>query len=456
MLNTFRNTLVGSLVLLSIPAVFAENVPPREPLRISVDASRFRGPDDSTAQVEVYYGFPQAGLTYVADSAGYTGTLDVTLTASLKDSLVYASRWLAPHTVMDTSAITRGVNLVSMHPVSLPGGEYVVKVLVRDLADQTRKDSVLLRLPVRPVGDDKTVLSDVEFASSIRLSDQRTVFHKNRFEVRPNVGGLFTENQTCYFYAEAYNLLVGENQGDYAVRSSVFDAVGREMSTWDRPQKRKFESRVIVDTVSIRSLKTGTYTLLVSLVDSAKKTIASTGKKFFVFNATLGLDSTLHSSAGSLPMNVYATMEEAELDEDWKQSKYEAMTDELTQFEGLKGAEAKRTFLTSFWRRRPAGLRDTYMARVAYTEQNFHMMGRKGYRTDRGRVYIVYGPPDDFERHPNESESRPYEVWTYNAIQGGVMFVFVLRNPGGDYELVHSTHRNELRDESWQRYLMVR
>jgi len=121
----------------------------------------------------------------------------------------------------------------------------------------------------------------------------------------------------------------------------------------------------------------------------------------------------------------------------------------------LQGVDSKRKFLTSFWRRRPTGMRDAYMARVAHANQNFHMMGRKGYRTDRGRVYIVYGPPDDYERHPNEPESRPYEIWTYNSIQGGVEFDFVLRSPGGDYELVNSTHRNELHDTNWQRYLTM-
>jgi hypothetical protein len=76
-------------------------------------------------------------------------------------------------------------------------------------------------------------------------------------------------------------------------------------------------------------------------------------------------------------------------------------------------------------------------------------MRREGYRSDRGRVHIMYGVPDDVERHPNETDMRPYEVWSYHAIQGGVVFVFVQRSTGGDYELLHSTHRNELHNENW-------
>ena len=443
------------LMLLAAATSHAQQIPPREPLRLTVDCARFRGPDDTTAQVELYYSFPQAGLTYVPDSAGMKGILDVILSAKLKDSVVYAAHWLAPHPISDTSLLSSGMNLVSIHSMSLSAGDYVFKLIARDVAAPVRKDSVVFRLPVRPIGEGKVMISDLEWASTIHLSDQKTLFYKNRFEVRPNVGGVYTQNVPCYYYAEAYNLLSGEDRSDYTLRSSVFDAVGREMLSWDRAQKRKLESRVIVDTVSIRNLKTGTYTFLLSVLDSSRKTLASSGKKFFVYNSQLGVDSSVQSAAGSLPLTIYATMDESELDQEFKESKYEALPDEQTQYSGLKGVDAKRKFLTNFWRRRPPGMRDEYMARVAYTNQNFRIMGKQGYRTDRGRVYIVYGPPDDYERHPNESEYRPYEVWTYNQIQGGVEFDFVLRSAGGDYELVNSTHRNELHDDNWQRYLSL-
>jgi GWxTD domain-containing protein len=447
-------TLMTVFLVMHLPA-FAQEVLPTEPLRLTVDCARFRGPDDSTAQVEVYYSFPQAGLTYVPDSAGYKATMDLMLTVKSKDSLVYGARWLAPYVVSDTALITRGASLVSLQSLSLPGGEYVVNLYGRDMANPSRTDSVTFRLPVHPVGSGKTVLSDVEFASSVRFSNQKTVFYKNKFEVRPGVGGVYSEMQPCFYYAEAYNLLNGDDQSDYILRSSVFDAVGREMLSWDHMHKRKYESRVIIDTISIRNLKTGTYTLLLSLLDSSKKTLTSSGKKFFVYNSVLGLDSTLQASAGSLPLTVYASMDEAEMDKEWKETRYEATSDEISQYSGLKGADAKRKFLSNFWRHRPLGLRDTYMARVAFANQYFHLMGKEGYRTDRGRVYIIYGAPDDCDRHPNESETRPYEIWTYNSIQGGVEFDFVLRSPGGDYELVNSTHRNELHDTNWQRYLSL-
>ncbi len=99
--------------------------------------------------------------------------------------------------------------------------------------------------------------------------------------------------------------------------------------------------------------------------------------------------------------------------------------------------------------KRGAGFREEYLARVSYVNANFAAMNREGYRTDRGRVYIMYGVPDEVERHPNETDMRPYEVWFYHSIQGGVEFDFVQKSVGGEYELVNSTHRNELHNSGW-------
>jgi GWxTD domain-containing protein len=184
--------------------------------------------------------------------------------------------------------------------------------------------------------------------------------------------------------------------------------------------------------------------------------MGSTAKKFFVLNRELGIDSTLLSASTGVPLAEYMSMDESELDREFLWARWETLDAEKEQYESLKGVEAKRKFLSDFWRRRGPGFREEYLSRVAYSNANFNMMGRQGYRTDRGRVRIVYGAPDDIERHPNEGDSKPYEIWSYHNIQGGVIFVFVLRNEGGDYELVHSTHRNELHDENWDRVGITR
>ncbi|HEX9006808.1 MAG TPA: GWxTD domain-containing protein [Bacteroidota bacterium] len=449
-------TLVNGLllVLLAVSAASAEVLTPHMPFRLSIDLARFRGADDSTASIELYYAIPQGGVTYRSDSAGFTGGIDLTVLVNGKDSLVYGDRWIVPALIKDTAALSRNMNLVGLYQFPLRQGEFTLKVIGRDRNDPSRRDSLQMKFPVRPVTGEKTVLSDLEFATTIRQSKDKTPFYKNTLEVVPNVGGVYAENQPCFYYAEAYNLLVGSDRSDYLVRTAVYDAIGREVENHERPKKRLAESSVLVDQVGVKSMHSGTYVMVVSLLDSAKKTLTSSSRKFYVLNTRLGVDSSMLAASSGVPLAVYASMDESELDEEFRQIRYEASDVERTQFSKLQGAEAKRKFLSDFWRRRPAGFRDEYMQRVGYANQNFGVMGKKGYRTDRGRVYIMYGPPDDYERHPNESDGRPYEIWSYNGIQGGVIFVFVQRNSGGgEYELVHSTHRNELHDDNWQRYV---
>ncbi|HUI10462.1 MAG TPA: GWxTD domain-containing protein [Bacteroidota bacterium] len=444
--------LVSALAAGAPLAARAQTLPARDPVHLTFDVARFRGADDSTSLVEVHYAVNRDGLTVSRDSTGWTGGADITVLGRAHDTLAFGDRWLVPARLADTAGEARGMNLVGVYQVQLRKGNYTLKMICRDRLAPSRSDSVVAPLVVVPPAADRVALSDIEFAASIRQGGKGGPFFKNTLEVIPDVGGLYNETQLCFFYLEVYNLLLGEDRSDYAVHTVVYDAVGKEIVTRERQRRRAAESTVLVDQIPAARFRSGTYSLVVSLTDSAKRVMAQTSRKFFVFNQTLGVDSTLLTLGSSLPMAVYATMEEPELDRDFRWSRYELTDAEQAQYKQLNGLDVKRKFLSDIWRRRPPGAREVYMARVEHANENYGMLGREGYRTDRGRVYIVYGPPDDIERHPNESDTKPYEVWTYNNIQGGVEFDFLQRIQGADYELVNSTHRNELHDANWMQY----
>ncbi len=444
--------LLSAILVLALK-LDAQTIRPGEPIRLTVDLARFRGADDSTGYFELYYSVPQRSLTYRADTNGFSGAIDLQAVVRRGDSVFYRDRWTAPSRIKDTADLQRGLNLVGVCQVGLPKGEFLLRVVAADMNEESRKDSVAVRFTMQPPGSDRIIMSDLELASTIRKSAQKTPFYKNTLEVVPDVGALYSAKQTLYYYAEVYNLLLDSAMTNFFVRCSVTDAIGRVKFTHDRPKKRMGESQVIVDQVALNELKTGTYTMALSLMDSAKHPVTSVTRKFFVLNEQLGTDSTLLAANSTVPLAVYSSMNEEELDTDFNEAKYTATETERDQWQLLKGADAKRAFMSAFWRKRPVGYRDTYMARVEYANANYRNMKTPGYRSDRGRVYIVYGPPDDNERHPSESDSRAYEIWSYHNIQGGVIFVFVQRSTTGEYDLVHSTDRNELHDDNWQRYL---
>lgn len=71
-----------------------------------------------------------------------------------------------------------------------------------------------------------------------------------------------------------------------------------------------------------------------------------------------------------------------------------------------------------------------YFRRVDYANEHFKSY-TSGWRTDRGRIYIVYGQPDEIEYHPFEEESVPYQIWYYYSM--GKRFIFADLSMTGDY-----------------------
>ena len=153
-------------------------------------------------------------------------------------------------------------------------------------------------------------------------------------------------------------------------------------------------------------------------------------------------------------------MGEKQLDKEFDEARYVSTSSERDQYKTLVGADAKRRFLFEFWKRLDSNpvsgtddFRTQYLERVAYANQHFSVGNGEGWKTDCGRVYIMYGKPDEIDRHPNESDTKPYEIWYYNSIEGGVSFDFVDRTGFGDYMLENSTARNEIHNDNWQQYL---
>ena len=116
-------------------------------------------------------------------------------------------------------------------------------------------------------------------------------------------------------------------------------------------------------------------------------------------------------------------------------SSYE--TEELRMAETL---EERKEAWDRFWEARdpdPATLQNEalmeFFRRVRHANEYFSDFD-DGWKSDRGRVYIVYGPPDEIENRPMSVNSAPYEVWYY--YDSGRVFVFVDRMGFGRYELV--------------------
>jgi GWxTD domain-containing protein len=95
--------------------------------------------------------------------------------------------------------------------------------------------------------------------------------------------------------------------------------------------------------------------------------------------------------------------------------------EERAAFLKLSTDEERDEFIRQFWQRRNAGapagdnVRAEHYRRLAYANQHC-AAGSPGWKTDRGRIYIMYGPPNSIEAHP-VGVAPPYELWHYQEIK---------------------------------------
>jgi GWxTD domain-containing protein len=123
--------------------------------------------------------------------------------------------------------------------------------------------------------------------------------------------------------------------------------------------------------------------------------------------------------------------------------------------------EQMQQFFYSFWLKRNPGNPEqawlSYKKRVDEVEKLYGSKQVRGYLTDRGRVRLQYGAPDDIKEEPSDPVTLPYEIWHYHYLNGLSNVKFVFYDPvltGNDYELLHCNMPGERQNPSWQMYLV--
>lgn len=131
--------------------------------------------------------------------------------------------------------------------------------------------------------------------------------------------------------------------------------------------------------------------------------------------------------------------------------------EERAVFRRLQNDEEREQFIEQFWLRRspdpesPSNdYKEEHYRRIAYANQHF-ASGIPGWKADRGRIYIMYGPPDEIEAHPSgghynrpmeegggSTSTFPFEVWRYRYLEGvgqNIELEFVDPTMSGEYRM---------------------
>src|SRR5262245_5566051 len=150
------------------------------------------------------------------------------------------------------------------------------------------------------------------------------------------------------------------------------------------------------------------------------------------------------------------------LDEDVS---YIITDEERKAFKALKTDEERDQFIENFWLRRDPDpdtpeneYKEQYYERIQYANEKFSS-GIPGWKTDRGRIYIRFGKPDEIESHPSggsyerpsyegggSTSTYPFEIWWYRYIDGvgsDVEIEFVDPSGSGEYRIAQSPNEKD-------------
>jgi GWxTD domain-containing protein len=145
--------------------------------------------------------------------------------------------------------------------------------------------------------------------------------------------------------------------------------------------------------------------------------------------------------------------------------------DEKRAFQDLQTNEEREHFIEQFWQRRDPTpgtveneFKEEHYRRIAYANKHFGTDTIPGWKTDRGRIYITYGPPDEIESHPSggaythpagqgggTTNTYPFEQWRYRFIQGvgqDIIIDFVDRDHSGAYPMTSDPHGMDAQPEA--------
>jgi GWxTD domain-containing protein len=165
------------------------------------------------------------------------------------------------------------------------------------------------------------------------------------------------------------------------------------------------------------------------------------------------------------PRNVKTEIKRAY--KDWLENdvKYIITDEERKAFKKLATDEEREQFIEQFWRRRDPDpdteeneYRELYYERIAYANEHY-TSGVPGWKTDRGRIYIKFGKPDEVESHPNgglyerpayhgggSTTTYPFEIWFYRHLPGvgtGIEIEFVDPTGSGEFRIARSPNEKD-------------
>lgn len=372
--------------------------------------------------------------------------------------------------VVDTTIVDKN-DFFDIKNIALPNGHYFLFFTLQDLNGGNSKvkysDHIKVNYPKDSVSVSRiSLLKDIK-----KIENPNLNLDKYGYKSTPLFYN-FVPATTSYVYQtmEIYNTLkvLGENK-TFFVRSYVLNRDTRNLVFTENNSIRSYQTAnltLYINQLIVKNLPTGFY-LLVSEVYSSDSTLLAVSKTVFERdNPNMDLPKEnydIYNTTGTFVEKI----------------KDDKMIREFVSYLVPIASPSERVFIKNnintatpdqlkrffygFWSQRnknnPEEEWGKYKVQVDYVNQLYTTGNFKGYKTDRGRVYLQYGAPNSVYEAPFDSHSYPYEMWFFNQAKNQYNVTFVFYNTDlvtRDYDLLHSDLIGEIQDPFWKVKLVNR
>lgn len=350
----------------------------------------------------------------------------------------------------------------------IPNGSYFLHFTLNDINSSNKPISYIDNIEVY-FPENKVSSSGINLLSSLSVATEDDFFTKYGYATPPLLNNYVPASiHFLPVYMEIYNSdnVLGKDNvfivSSYITKNNKKEALSPEFEY--RVNYRTAPLQLFTYQFNVTSLPSGNYDLVVEVLDTDSNVLVSNSTFFQRSNP--GLETTPVNINEVLFENSFVQkITDAKTLQDYTASLYPIGTPMEQEFFNKRlskiSHEELQRFFYSFWVERnpddPEGEWLAYYDKVKYVQAVYGSKIVKGYRTDRGRVYLQYGPPTSIKESPFSSSMHPYEIWNYYYIGGESNIKFVFYNPDlvtNDYQLLHSDKKGEISDPAWQKQLM--
>jgi GWxTD domain-containing protein len=430
--------------------------------------------------IETYLSIIGNSVYYVKkDNGKYQAAVDVVLMINNASNELAAGLKYTVNSEELSDTLT-SKNFIDLQRIPLPPGLYTLSLIISDAnrPGQERKiaNAQSIHLDIDP---DSASLSHTEFLDSYTPTVTSNVLSKSGIDAVPYVSSFFPENmQTLTFYSELYNmnsLFSAEEQFVvlYSIESVVSTTKINEYASFAKMYPQRVNS--LLHAFDITALPSGNYNLVIEVRSADNRLLTSRKTPFERFNP--GVNYTLNNiSAVDISNTWVAGISSKDTLMEYIRCLRPISSESEKDFAEvqLKTGDllVLQQYFLNFWLTRneqnSQGAWLLYKTEVNKVNREFGTQIIKGYDSDRGRVYLQYGSPDQRTFMTNEPSAYPYEIWQYYTIRGNPALKMSGNQPSNttqtnkrfvfanfdlvtnNYQLIHSDARGEIRDDRWQ------